>query len=223
TSSPQAQLWFDRGLVWTYAFHHEEAVACFEKAVAVAPDCAMAHWGIAYALGPNSNKPWDAFDGDDLARTVERTHEAVERAHATAARVTPVEQALIGALRARYPRDRPVADCSVWNEPYADRMREVYRLAPDDPDVAALCADPQMNPTPWQLCDLRTGQPPKTRTMPRCAPPPGGTSPPGSCGTSAPETPPRAPAPWRPRPSSPRPSPPTPARTTPASSTCTSS
>ncbi|NED22690.1 hypothetical protein G3I31_32450 [Streptomyces sp. SID9913] len=159
TSSPQAQLWFDRGLVWTYAFHHEEAVACFEKAVAADPDCAMAHWGIAYALGPNYNKPWDAFDGDDLARTVERTHEAVERAHATAARVTPVEQALIGALRARYPRDRPVADCSVWNEPYADRMREVYRLAPDDPDVAALCADAQMNLTPWQLWDLRTGHP----------------------------------------------------------------
>lgn len=34
TDPAEAQLWFDRGLVWTYAFHHEEAVACFEKAVA---------------------------------------------------------------------------------------------------------------------------------------------------------------------------------------------
>lgn len=159
TSRADAQLWFDRGLMWTYAFNHEEAVACFEKAVAADPDCAMAHWGIAYALGPNYNKPWDAFDGADLARTVARTHAAVERAHEKAARGTPVERALIGALRARYPRSRAAEDCSVWNEPYADRMREVHAGAPGDPDVAALCADALMNLTPWRLWDLRTGRP----------------------------------------------------------------
>ena len=27
TTSPEAQLWFDRGLVWAYGYHHEEAVA----------------------------------------------------------------------------------------------------------------------------------------------------------------------------------------------------
>ena len=37
------------------------------------PDCAMAHWGIAYALGPNYNKPWEFFDDDDLA-TDRRPH-----------------------------------------------------------------------------------------------------------------------------------------------------
>ncbi|MEU0203334.1 MULTISPECIES: hypothetical protein [unclassified Streptomyces] len=160
TSSTEAQLWFDRGLVWTYAFHHEEAVACFEKAAAADPECAMAHWGIAYALGPNYNKPWEFFDDEELVRTVERTHTAVERAHEkAAARATPVERALIGALRARYPQSEAVEDCSVWNEPYADAMRAVYELAPDDPDIATLHADALMNLTPWQLWDLRTGQP----------------------------------------------------------------
>jgi tetratricopeptide (TPR) repeat protein len=159
TSSPTAQLWFDRGLVWTYAFHHEEAVHCFEAAAAADPDCAMAHWGIAYALGPNYNKPWEFFDERELTRTVERTHAAVERAHALAAGATPVERALIEALRARYPQDRPAEDCSVWNAPYADRMRAVHELAPDDLDVAALYADALMNLTPWQLWDLRTGEP----------------------------------------------------------------
>ncbi|MEU0588414.1 hypothetical protein [Streptomyces sp. NPDC006132] len=160
TSSTEAQLWFDRGLVWTYAFHHEEAVACFEKAAAADPECAMAHWGIAYALGPNYNKPWEFFDDEELVRTVERTHAAVERAHEkAAARATPVERALIGALRARYPQSEAVEDCSVWNEPYADAMRAVYELAPDDPDIATLHADALMNLTPWQLWDLRTGQP----------------------------------------------------------------
>ncbi|MFE9058972.1 hypothetical protein [Streptomyces mutabilis] len=160
TSSPEAQRWFDRGLVWTYAFHHEEAVSCFEAAAAADPDCAMAHWGIAYALGPNYNKPWEAFDAEELTRTVDRTHAAVERAHEKAARsATPVERALIGALRARYPQSRAVEDCSVWNAPYAESMRAVQRLAPDDLDVATLYADALMNLTPWQLWDLRTGRP----------------------------------------------------------------
>ncbi|MET9834274.1 hypothetical protein ABZ078_34405 [Streptomyces sp. NPDC006385] len=159
TSSAQAQLWFDRGLMWTYAFHHEEAVACFEAAAAADPDCAMAQWGIAYALGPNYNKPWEFFDDQDLARTVDRTHAAVELAHDKTAKATPVERALIGALRARYPQAEAVEDCSIWNAPYADSMRAVYELAPEDPDIATLYADALMNLTPWQLWDLRTGEP----------------------------------------------------------------
>ncbi|MFG2386420.1 hypothetical protein [Streptomyces avermitilis] len=159
TSSPEAQLWFDRGLVWSYAFHHEEAIACFEAAATADPDCAMAYWGIAYALGPNYNKPWEFFDEQDLVRTVERTHAAVELAHAKAAAATPVERALIGALRARYPQAEAVEDCSVWNGPYADSMRTVHELAPDDLDVTTLYADALMNLTPWQLWDLRTGEP----------------------------------------------------------------
>lgn len=159
TSSSEAQLWFDRGLVWTYAFHHEEAVACFEAAAAADPDCAMAHWGIAYALGPNYNKPWEFFDDQDLAATVDRTHAAVELAHRKAADATPVERALIGALRVRYPQAEPVKDCAVWNGPYAESMRAVHELAPDDLDVATLYADALMNLTPWQLWDLHTGEP----------------------------------------------------------------
>ncbi|MFG3658773.1 tetratricopeptide repeat protein [Streptomyces sp. NPDC047706] len=159
TTSPEAQLWFDRGLIWTYAFHHEEAVCCFEAAAAADPDCAMAYWGIAYALGPNYNKPWEAFDERELVRTVDRTHDAVERAHDKSSGATAVERALIEALRARYPQREAVEDCSVWNEPYADRMRAVYELDPGDLDLATLHADALMNLTPWQLWDIRTGEP----------------------------------------------------------------
>ena len=31
TASPDAQLWFDRGLLWTYGYHHEEAVVCLKN------------------------------------------------------------------------------------------------------------------------------------------------------------------------------------------------
>ena len=58
TQIEAAQTWFDRGLIWTYGFNHEEAIACFKKATEADPDCAMAWWGIAYAAGPNYNFPW---------------------------------------------------------------------------------------------------------------------------------------------------------------------
>ena len=51
TESAAAQRWFDRGLALCYAFNHEEAVRCFERAIKADPQCAMAHWGVAYALG----------------------------------------------------------------------------------------------------------------------------------------------------------------------------
>ena len=159
TSSPQAQTWFDRGLVWTYGFNHDEAVYCFEQALRHDPDCAMAHWGVAYALGPNYNKPWEAFDEADLRSSVERAHAAVARAGELLPSATPAERALIGALRWRYAQDELPGEWQVWNEKYADAMGSVYRDFGDDLDVAALYADALMNLTPWQLWDLRTGEP----------------------------------------------------------------
>ena len=162
TDDAEAAAWFDRGLIWSYAFNHEEAVDCFERAAGADPSCAMAYWGIAYALGPNYNKPWVFFDDDDLRNTVARTHQAVARAHAVAGPARPVERALIDALAHRYPvarvTDAP-ARTPVWNARYADAMAVVYRDFGDDPDVAALYADALMNLTPWQLWDLRTGDP----------------------------------------------------------------
>ena len=160
TTSVEAQRWFDRGLAWSYAFNHEEAVRCFEKATAADPDCAMAYWGIAYALGPNYNKPWEAFDEAETVDTVRRTHDAVDRAKAAAMdNATPVERALIDALAARYPGAGVPPDLTVWNAGYADAMERVYAAAHSDLDVVTLYADALMNLTPWQLWDLTTGEP----------------------------------------------------------------
>ncbi|KAL2818202.1 hypothetical protein BDW59DRAFT_129530 [Aspergillus cavernicola] len=174
TSNPQAQTWFNRGLIWTYAFNHEEAASCFQKAVSQDPNCAMAYWGLAYTLGPNYNKPWQFFDEGELAATVQRTHQAASDAKkytsttittAAAAGGEFIESALIDAVQYRYPHDKPGADCSAWNQGYAEAMESVYSRFPDDLDVAAIYADALMNLTPWELWDLRTGQPaPKART-----------------------------------------------------------
>jgi tetratricopeptide (TPR) repeat protein len=159
TSSPEAQAWFDRGLVWSYAFNHEEAVGCFERAIVADDRFALAYWGLAYAAGPNYNKQWDAFDDVDLRASLRRAYEATQRAMALADGATTVERDLIGALAARYPRPEPVDDLSRWTAAYAEAMREVRAAYPDDLDVAALCADALINVTAWALWDLATGGP----------------------------------------------------------------
>ena len=84
TRSEEAQLWFNRGLNWCYAFHHKEAVHCFEKTVELDPDCAMGYWGIAYGTGPYYNIPWDKMSPTGRPVAIATTHEnarkAVERA-----------------------------------------------------------------------------------------------------------------------------------------------
>ncbi|EHK45865.1 hypothetical protein TRIATDRAFT_41321 [Trichoderma atroviride IMI 206040] len=168
TSSPIAQTWFNRGLVWCYGFNHEEAAKCFERAIAHDPGCAMAYWGLAYALGPNYNKPWDLFGRREIQNAAGRTHHAIEKAKACADSATPVERALVEALRYRYPRaDAPTkTDRPIWNREYADAMASVAAQYPDDLDVATLYADSMMNLTPWALWDIRTGNPaPDARTL----------------------------------------------------------
>jgi tetratricopeptide (TPR) repeat protein len=159
TSSPEAQAWFDRGLVWSYAFNHEEAIRCFERAIAADDEFALAFWGLAYAAGPNYNKQWDAFDDVDLRASLARAYEATQRASVLAQAVPVVERDLIGALAARYPSSEPAADLSRWTAAYAAAMREVQAAHPDDLDVAALCADALMNVTAWSLWDLHSGEP----------------------------------------------------------------
>lgn len=159
TKHPRAQTWFDRGLIWSYAFNHEESVECFERAIADDPDCTMAYWGLAYSLGPNYNKPWEFFDDQERLTVVERAHRATAQAKEKAINVTPVEQELSNALQFRYPKGPSSQSYSVWNVDYANAMRDVYGKFPHDLDVAALFADALMNLTPWALWDIRTGKP----------------------------------------------------------------
>jgi tetratricopeptide (TPR) repeat protein len=159
TPSPQAQLWFDRGLIWAYAFNHGEAVDCFERALDLDPDLAIARWGIAYAIGPNYNKAWDAFDPVDLSASLARAR--AELAGAANGRASAVERDLIAALRARYPTADPDDTDALLagNSAYADAMAALADAYPDDIDVAALAADALVNVTAWALWDTGTGAP----------------------------------------------------------------
>ena len=158
TNSPEAQQWFDRGLAWTYGFNHEEAVTCFRHSVEADPECAMAHWGIAYAIGPNYNKQWDSFDEDDAARSLATAFDSAMAAHRLSTGCNKPERDLIGALLQRYQQRIPADDMLPWNDDYATAMREVWRENRNDADIEALFAEALMNRTPWQLWDIKTGE-----------------------------------------------------------------
>lgn len=161
TDSPSeaARVWFDRGMVWSYAFNHEEAIHCFDRALELDPDFALARWGVAYAIGPNYNKGWEAFDPVDLGASLARAR--MELRLAAAGRASAVEQGLINALAARFPTDDP-EDAHALTEghtAYADAMAALATAYPDDIDVVALAADALVNVTAWALWDSRTGEP----------------------------------------------------------------
>ncbi len=157
TDSDDAQLWFDRGLNWLFGYNHGEAVTCFSKALDADPGCAMAHWGVGYATGPNYNLPWHLYDPKGRAHALAAAYDAAQEALAHIDGVSPVERALIRALEARYPQRDPIDDLMPWNEDYTNVMREVLAEYPDDLEVQTVFVESIMNETPWKMWDLKTG------------------------------------------------------------------
>ena len=158
SAEPEAQKWFDRGLVWLFAYNHEEAVVCFERALEADPACALAHWGIAYALGPNYNKPWEVFTPEEKEPALNRAHVALKAGLALTS-AKPAERALIEALASRYPTDPKIEDYQPFNDGFAAAMKPVYEDYPDDLDIVFVFSEALMNRTPWQLWDFHKGVP----------------------------------------------------------------
>ncbi len=141
TASPQAQRYFDQGLILSYGFNHAEAVRSFREAQRLDPSCAMCFWGEAYALGPNINKPMDPADAP-------AAHAAATRAVALAADVTAGERALIEAMATRYLPQAP-EDRSALDQAFAEAMAAVVVAHPDDLEAATVYAEALMNLMPW--------------------------------------------------------------------------
>jgi len=126
TTSEQAQRHFDQGLRLVYAFNHEEAIRSFEAATLLDSQAAMPYWGIALALGPNINSAMEKKDA------------------------TPVEQAYIEALVARYVGRKGVKRKGL-DEAYAKAMRSVAQQFPKDDDAATLFTEALMDLRPWDF------------------------------------------------------------------------
>ncbi|NNC87801.1 MAG: tetratricopeptide repeat protein [Akkermansiaceae bacterium] len=144
TDSKKAQDYFNQGLAFLHAFNHDEAIRSFEEAARHDPDCAMAHWAIALACGPHINNPVVP------PARAEQAFREVTLARKHAASGTPIEQALITALGARYA-DPPPEDRVALDQAYAEAMRTVWKAYPNDPDVGAFFAEALMDLRPWDL------------------------------------------------------------------------
>lgn len=163
TNNEAAQIWFDRGLVWCYAFNHGEGYRCFEQAIAHDRNCAMAYWGLAYAAGPNYNKAWGLFDPADLKNSMKTCHDAIHHAiqllGTGSATATPAERALIEAMQARYPVDHPVDNYDSINHAYDRAMQAAHEQHPADLDIMTLYVDAKMHIAQRKMFHIKTGLP----------------------------------------------------------------
>jgi tetratricopeptide (TPR) repeat protein len=156
TTSGQAQLFINQGVILAYGFNHAEAARAFAEAARLDPECPMAYWGHALVLGPNINAPMNPEDEP-------KAHELAKKAMALKSNATPRERAYIEAIAARYtgrPEDRKNADRA-----FADAMRKVVDAYPDDLDAATIFAEALMDLRPWNYW-TRDGKPyPETEAI----------------------------------------------------------
>lgn len=150
TAEPQAQRWFDQGLMLSYGFNHDAAERSFLKAVEADPSCAMCWWGAALVLGPHVNATMDPANNASAFMRV-------QKALALAPKAQAWERGLIEALQARYAAEAP-ADRSALDRGYADAMARLVRQFPDDLEAATLHAEALMDLSPWEYYDA-AGQP----------------------------------------------------------------
>lgn len=150
TSSDKARRYFNQGLMLNYGFNHAGAVRSFREAQRLDPGCVLCWWGEAVALGPNINAPMEDPDR-------KMALQALARAKALRAKVTPLEQGLIDAAAKRYSSD-PKSDRAALDGAYADAMTDLAHRFADQDDVAVLAAEAIMDTTPWNYwqADKRT-------------------------------------------------------------------
>lgn len=145
TNIPEAQKYFDQGLILSYAFNHAEAARSFYYASKIDSTCAMCYWGFAYVLGPN-------YNGGMEPDNYQRAYLAVQKALSLVINGTQREKDLIWALSSRYTKEVPEVRTTL-DSMYSARMKTVYTNYPDDPEIAALYAESIMDLHPWDLWD----------------------------------------------------------------------
>ncbi len=143
TSVPEAQRFFDQGLVLAYGFNHAEAERAFREAARLDPDCAICWWGVSWVLGPNYNVPM-------APEAVPAAWEALGKALELAPKASERERAYIEALAKRYAPE-VVEDRLPLDRAFSDAMQEVAARHPRDLDAAVIFAESRMNLMPWDL------------------------------------------------------------------------
>ena len=147
---PLVDRYFDQGLVLAWAFNHAEAGRAFAEAARRDPNCAICLWGAAFVLGPNINAKMEPAHASEAWALL-------QKAKAAAGRASTKELGYIAALDKRYA-ENPPEDRSELDRAFAEAMRGLSAMYPDDLDAKTLLAEALMNLHPWDYWDAR-GEP----------------------------------------------------------------
>jgi tetratricopeptide (TPR) repeat protein len=142
-ASDSVQFYFNQGINMYYAFHDIEAIASFTKATRLGPDCAMAWYGKALALGPNINYP-------NGYRPPSGAYEAAVKSQQLSVQCTDLEKDLINAISQRYSADTTI-DVNKLKANYADAMKLVYEKHKNNAEAVTLYGDALLLLHPWDL------------------------------------------------------------------------
>jgi tetratricopeptide (TPR) repeat protein len=134
SSNKEAQAFFNQGFQMMYSFAKAEAVRSFRESWKRDGDCAICHWGEAWAWGSYLNAPMNADEAP-------HAYAAIQRALALESHADAKERALIDAMAVRYVEKFDAAKRVEQDRAYADAMRKVAGQYPDDLEIATLYAD----------------------------------------------------------------------------------
>ncbi|WP_316819313.1 hypothetical protein [Pedobacter nyackensis] len=144
TASDSAQVYFDQGLTMYYSYHMKEALASFKEAARFDPNCAMIYWGQALAMGPYYNSAHFYVIPKNITEVLELMNQSADKASAK-------ERDLFKVMRLRYPSSQADTVISNLNAAYAQGMKALISVYPQDADIKALFIDAVMLIHPWDF------------------------------------------------------------------------
>jgi tetratricopeptide (TPR) repeat protein len=143
--APDVQKPFERGVALLHSFWYEEAEKEFTQIAIDAPNCAMAHWGVAMSL-------WHQLWNEPDKKVIQRGLDEVHQAKTTDGPTTPRERAYITAIATFYSNSKKL-NHKARAKAYSDAMKKVYETYPDDHEAAVfyalslLASEPHDDPT----------------------------------------------------------------------------
>ena len=164
SQSSITQVLFDQGMLHTYGFNKVEGIRNFQAAVVEDPNCAMCHFGIAYANGPNINTDVSkqmAIDGKkhiQLAIKImdskkDAKNDENERIGGVKNEISVENIALILAQEKKFS----FQNIEEWIDQtqkfydlkYVEAMKQMNKNFPKDIDIAVMYAESIINLSPW--------------------------------------------------------------------------
>jgi len=178
---------FNQGLRLLLSFQHESAALYFWECIKVAPDCAIAYAFVSYCHSPNYNfkgeayyeysKPAVNIESSDTNNHLEApsrfpcqlvadyySKKAVEIVDELRSETNPIQDVEVNLISSiRLLTCNPGVDTSVAEEindvTFAEAMRTVYKLYPNDPEVTYIYVGAIMTLHAWKLFEYPNGQP----------------------------------------------------------------